>query len=66
MMIGFVGTGTSTAWPSGLRRGTQVAVVQTAWVRTPPLSFCVDFRIALLSAFEKTRTFDFHVAGRVV
>ena len=29
----------TTAWPSGLRRGTQVAVERSAWVRTPPLSF---------------------------
>ena len=28
----------TTVWPSGLRRQTQVLVVQTAWVRTPPLT----------------------------
>ena len=27
-----------SVWPSGLRRQTQVLVVQTAWVRTPPLT----------------------------
>jgi hypothetical protein len=30
--------GIRSAWPSGLRRQTQVLVVQTAWVRTPPLT----------------------------
>jgi hypothetical protein len=31
-----------TVWPSGLRRQTQVLVEQSAWVRTPQLSFSAD------------------------
>ena len=30
-----------TVWPSGLRRQTQVLVEQSAWVRTPQLSFLI-------------------------
>ena len=29
----------ATVWPSGLRRQTQVLVEQSAWVRTPQLTF---------------------------
>ena len=32
----------TTVWPSGLRRQTQVLVEQSAWVRTPQLSFSAD------------------------
>ena len=31
---------TTTVWPSGLRRQTQVLVEKSAWVRTPQLSLC--------------------------
>ena len=33
-----IGLDDMTAWPSGLRRQTQVLMEQSAWVRTPPLS----------------------------
>ena len=55
-----------TVWPSGLRRETQVLVEQSAWVRTPQLSFLFVFFYDIenmIFCFKK----DLHdLSGRIV